>query len=114
MQDAQQSQQDANPFFSESPLYLNYPQFDLIQNSHYLPAFERGMTEQLAEIGAIAGQDAAPTFDNTIVPLELSGQLLDRVANVFYALSSAHTNDDIRALEQELAPRLAAHDAGGG
>ncbi len=100
----------ANPFFEESPLYLNYPPFDLIDNGHYLPAFERGIAEHSAEIDAIASQDAEPSFDNTIVALELSGQMLNRVANVFFALSSAHTNDDIRALEQQLAPQLAAHE----
>jgi len=99
----------ANPFFSASPLYLNYPPFDLIDESHYLPAFERGMAEQLAEIDAVAGRAAPPTFDDTIVALELSGQLLDRVSRVFFSMSSAHTNDRIKALEQQLAPKLAAH-----
>ena len=73
------------------------------------PAFERGMAEQIAEVEAIATQQAAPDFENTIVALELSGQLLDRVSSVFFALSSAHTNDDILALQQQLAPELAAH-----
>lgn len=100
---------EINPFFTESPLYLNYPQFDVIDNDHFGPAFERGMAEQIAEIEAIATQSAAPSFDNTIIAMELSGQLLDRVSRVFFALSSAHTNDDIRALEQELAPQLSAH-----
>lgn len=100
---------DSNPFFTESPLYLSYPQFDVIDNGHFGPAFERGMAEQIAEIEAIATQAAAPSFDNTIIAMELSGQLLDRVSRVFFALSSAHTNDDIRALEQELAPQLSAH-----
>ena len=99
-----------NPFFAESPLYLNYPEFDRIENAHYLPAFERGMAEQIAEVNAITGQSAEPTFENTILALELSGQLLNRVATVFFSLSSAHTSDDIRALEQQLAPELAAHD----
>ncbi len=99
-----------NPFFQESPLYLNYPPFDRIDNSHYLPAFERGMVEQLAEIEAITGQTANPTFENTILALERSGQLLNRVATVFFGMSGAHTNESIRALEQELAPQLAAHD----
>ncbi len=98
-----------NPFFSESPLYLGYPPFDLIENAHFQPAFERGMAEQIAEVGAIAGQEADPDFENTIVALELSGQLLNRVSAVFFALSSAHTNDDILALQQQLAPELAAH-----
>lgn len=100
---------DSNPFFEESPLFLNYPPFDRINNNHFGPAFERGMAEQMAEIEAIAGQEASPGFDNTIVALELSGQMLDRVSRVFYALASAHTNDEIRALQQELAPQLSAH-----
>lgn len=99
-----------NPFFADSPHYFNFPPFDLIANEHYQPAFERGMAEQIAEVEAIAGQAAAPDFENTIVALELSGQLLNRVASVFFALSSAHTNDDIQALEQQLAPELAAHN----
>ncbi len=99
-----------NPFFADSPHYFNFPPFDLIANEHYQPAFERGMAEQIAEVEAIAAQTAAPDFENTIVALELSGQLLNRVASVFFALSSAHTNDDIQALEQQLAPELAAHN----
>ena len=104
------SQAAVNPFFVDSPHYFNYPPFDLIANEHYQPAFEVGMAEQIAEVEAIAGQEAAPDFENTIVALELSGQLLNRVASVFFALSSAHTNDDIQALEQQLAPELAAHN----
>lgn len=98
-----------NPFAAPSELYLNYPPFDQIKNSHYGPAFEQGLAEQLAEVEAIASNSDAPTFENTIVALELSGQLLDRVSRVFFALASAHTNDDIRALQQQLAPELAAH-----
>ncbi len=99
----------SNPFFAESPLYLNYPQFDLIANAHYLPAFERGMAEELAEIEAIANQEAEASFDNTILAMELSGQLLSRASRVFFAMRSAHSNDDILAIEQQLAPELAAH-----
>ena len=98
-----------NPFFQQSPLYLNYPPFDRIDTSHYLPAFERGMVEQLAQIDAITGQEANPTFENTILAMERSGQLLNRVETVFFSMAGAHTNDSIRALEQELAPQLAAH-----
>lgn len=98
-----------NPFFEESPLYLNYPPFDRVENSHYMPAFEKGMEEQLAELKEIVNQVDAPTFENTIIPLELSGQLLNRVATVFFSMVSAHTNEAIRELEQELAPQLAAH-----
>jgi peptidyl-dipeptidase Dcp len=105
-----QLQSETNPFFAESPLYLNYPQFDRFENSHYLPAFEKGMAEQMSEIDAIVAQAEEPSFENTILAMEVSGQLLNRVATVFFSLSGAHTNDDIRALEQQLAPALAAHD----
>lgn len=100
----------SNPFLQESPLYLAYPQFDLVENAHYLPAFEQGMAEQLEELEQITSQAEAPTFENTILPMELSGQLLNRVATVFFSMAGAHTNDGIRALEQELAPQLAAHN----
>ena len=99
----------SNPFAAPSELYLNYPPFDQIENSHYAPAFELGMAEQLAEIEAIAANSAEPDFENTVVALELSGQLLDRVSRVFFALASAHTNDEIRALQQQLAQQLSAH-----
>jgi peptidyl-dipeptidase Dcp len=98
-----------NPFFEPSSLELLYPRFDLIRDEHYLPAFERGMQEQLAEIAEITSQSAAPTFANTLVPLELAGQLLSRVNTVFSAMSSAHTNDTIQEIEVEVAPRLSAH-----
>jgi len=104
-----ESAQMTNPFEGPSPLYLNYPQFDQIENDHYAPAFERGMAEHLLEVEAIANNSAAPSFENTVVALELSGELLDRVSRVFFALASAHTNDDILALQQQLAPQLSAH-----
>jgi peptidyl-dipeptidase Dcp len=99
-----------NPFYSESPLYLNYPPFDKIRTEHYLPAFQRGMAQQLAEVEAIATQPADPTFDNTVLAYELTGQLLNRVSRVFFSLTRAHTNDDLRAIQQRLAPQLAAHN----
>ncbi len=116
-QDAQNVQSESmqadaagdNPFFLASPHDFAYPPFDQIGNEHYQAAFERGMAEQIAEVDAIASQQAEPDFDNTIVALELSGQLLNRVSAVFFALSSAHTNDEIQALQQQLAPELAAH-----
>lgn len=99
-----------NPFFVESPLYMNYPQFDLITNEHYLPAFERGMAEHLVEIETIASQMEVTSFENTIIALELAGDLYARVASVFFAMSSAHTNEQIQALAQQLAPEIAAHE----
>jgi peptidyl-dipeptidase Dcp len=99
-----------NPFFTPSTLDLQFPRFDLIRNEHYLPAFERGVAEQLAEISEIVNQTAAPNFANTIIPYETSGQMLNRMLIVFYAMSSAHTNEDIQTIEAEIAPRLAAHN----
>ena len=64
---------EINPFFAESPLYMQFPQFDKVENSHFVPAFERGMKEQIVEIEALASQSEAPTLDNTLIPLERSG-----------------------------------------
>lgn len=98
-----------NPFLSPSPLPFQYPQFDLISPEHYLPAFVQGMAEQLEEIEAITSQPEAATFADTLIPLELSGQLLNKVATVFYGMRSAHTNEDLNAIEVEIAPLLSAH-----
>ncbi len=106
---AAQEEMADNPFFVESPLPHQLPPFDRIDDAHYAPAFERGMADQIAEIEAIAESAEPPTFDNTIVALERSGQLLNRVAATFFALSSADTNDAINAIRNEMAPRLAAH-----
>ena len=73
-----------NPFFEKSSLYMNYPPFDLIKNKHYVPAFLKGMSDHLNEIELIINISEKPTFDNTIVAMETSGQLLDRVATVFF------------------------------
>ena len=100
---------DMNPFFSESERPHGLPAFDQITDEHYLPAFERGMSEQLAEVDAIAHRSESPTFENTLVALERSGRLLDRVASTFFILSGAHTNDAMNDVRAEIAPRLAAH-----
>ena len=100
---------EANPFFAESTLPFHYPPFDRIDDSLYLPAFERGMEEQLAEVEAIAGSTEAPTFENTLVALERSGRVLERVSQVFFNLNSADTNDALDAIRGEIAPRLSAH-----
>jgi peptidyl-dipeptidase Dcp len=98
-----------NPFFAPSPLPYAMPQFDRIRDEHYLPAFEKGMAEQLEEIDAIATQAEPATFENTIVAMERSGQLLLRVSRVFGNLNSAHTNEQMQEIQKEVAPRLAAH-----
>jgi peptidyl-dipeptidase Dcp len=101
--------QAVNPFFAPSTLPYQLPPFDRIRDEHYEPAFERGMAEQLAEIDAIANSDEAPTFENTIVALDKSGQTLQRTSNVFFNLTGANTNDTLEKIQTAMAPRLAAH-----
>jgi len=98
-----------NPLFNTSQLDFSYPEFDKISAEHYLPAFERGMTEQLDEVEIIANQKADASFENTIVSMEKTGELFHRVKRIFRNLTLAHTNDDLEAIRSELAPRLAAH-----
>jgi peptidyl-dipeptidase Dcp len=98
-----------NPFEKPSSLPLGYPPFDRIKDETFLPAFAAGMSEQLKEVDAIAKQTEAPTFDNTLVALERSGQMLGRVERTFSNLVSANTNDALRAVEKEISPKLAAH-----
>jgi peptidyl-dipeptidase Dcp len=98
-----------NPFFAPSPLPLHYPPFDRIHDADYLPAFEAGMAEHLKEVQAIAGNPAAPTFENTLVALEKSGRLLDRVAKTFSNLNGANGNPEMQKIEAQMAPKMAAH-----
>ncbi len=98
-----------NPFAAESSLPFKSPPFDKIRIEHYQPAFNVGMKQQLQEIKAIAESDAPPTFENTIVAIETSGRLLNRVQQVFFNLTSSHTNDDLQNIQKEMAPLLAAH-----
>jgi peptidyl-dipeptidase Dcp len=98
-----------NPFAAPSPLPLQTPAFNKIKDQHFKPAFAVGMRQQLDEMKAIAAQKAAPTFENTIVPIERSGALLARVSMVFDALSASHKTDAVQEIETELAPVRAAH-----
>lgn len=106
---SQSSNMSDNPLFSESNLPFHAPDFDAIKVDHYRPAFEKGMEEELEEIKEIASNPEAPTFENTIVAMEKSGRLLERTSSVFYNLTSAHTNEEIQAIQKEMAPKLAAH-----
>ncbi|MGA0566193.1 M3 family metallopeptidase [Rathayibacter sp. KR2-224] len=99
-----------NPLLTASTLPHGLPRFAEIEDEHYVPAFEQGMTEQRAEVSAIVEDPAEPTFENTFVPLERSGQVLRRVGQVFFNKSSADSSDAISAIEEQLAPRLAAHE----
>jgi peptidyl-dipeptidase Dcp len=97
------------PFDQPSALPFGMPPFADIRDEHYRPAFEQGMDEQLREIRAITMRRDMPHFDNTLVPLERSGQLLDRVATAFFTKVSSDGDDFTTALEEEIAPLLAAH-----
>jgi len=100
---------NANPFAQRSTLEYELPPFADIKVEHYLPAFYEGCTQQLAEVQAILSTPGAATFENTIVALEKSGQMLMRTLLVFYNKSSSDTSDALDAIEEEMAPKLAAH-----
>ena len=99
-----------NPFMTEFQTPYGTPDFNNIKLEHYEPAFLKGIEQQNAEIKAIVENPAKPTFENTIVALDNSGEILSRVAGVFYALTEADTNDGLMALEEKMAPVLSAHN----
>ncbi|MGX5026325.1 peptidyl-dipeptidase Dcp [Enterobacter asburiae] len=96
-----------NPFFEISLLPYQAPRFDAINDSHYRPAFDEAMRLKRADIEAIIAQRAAPDFDNTVLALEKSGAMLSRVNSVFFAMTSAHTNDYLQALDEKFSTELA-------
>jgi peptidyl-dipeptidase Dcp len=97
-----------NPFNSVSTLPYQVPDFSKIKDADYKPAFEEGIQQQIKEIEKIADDPAAPTFDNTFIAMEKSGQLLKRVLNTFGMVSGANTDDTLQHLQEEMAPKLAA------
>jgi peptidyl-dipeptidase Dcp len=99
----------SNPFYAPSTLPFHAPPFDKIKDEDYQPAIEAGMDEELKEIEAIANNPAAPTFENTLVAMEKSGQLLQRAMNAFGGVTSANTNPTLQKVQEDLAPKLAAH-----
>lgn len=98
-----------NPLMHASTLPFQAPPFDEIHDEDFKPAIEAGMKQQLEEVEEIANNPDAPTFENTLIPMEKSGELLYRALNIFYALTGANTNPDLQKLEEEEAPKLAAH-----
>jgi len=96
-----------NPFFSASPLPYQAPPFDVITDEHYRPAFDEGVRQKRAEIAAITANPAAADFDNTLLALEQSGHLLNQVTSVFFAMTSAHTNDFLQQLDEAFSTELA-------
>lgn len=98
-----------NPLLSKSPLFLEAPVFNEIKVEHYKPAFEAGMAEQKKEIELIANSTEKPTFENTLVAMERTGETLKRVSAIFFNLTNSHTNPELQAVEEEIAPILASH-----
>lgn len=107
---SQKQADNVNPFMTEFQTPYGTPDFNNIKLEHYEPAFMKGIEQQNAEIKAIVENPAEPTFENTIVALDNSGEILARVAGVFYALTEADTNDGLMELEAKMAPVLSAHE----
>lgn len=105
----QQKATTDNPFLTEFNTPYGTPPFDKIKVEHYEPAFLAGIEQQNKEIKAIVENTAEPTFENTIVALDNSGEILARVSGVFFALTEADTNDELAALEAKIAPMLSEH-----
>lgn len=97
-----------NPFLHHSTLPYQAPQFDQIEDCHYRPAFDEGVKQKRAEIAAIVQNQQAPDFTNTLLALEQSGALLTRVTSVFFAMTAAHTNDELQRLDEAFSAELAA------
>ena len=106
---AQKADESANPFLSEFQTPYGTPDFNRIKTEHYEPAFLAGIDRQNEEIKAIVENPEEPTFENTIVALNNSGEVLDRVSGVFFALTEADTNDRLMELESKFAPMLSEH-----
>lgn len=105
----QQAADTGNPFLSEFETPYGTPDFDRIKVEHYEPAFLKGIEQQNEEIKAIVENPEEPSFENTIVALDNSGEILARVSGVFFALTEADTNDEMMALEAKIAPMLSEH-----
>jgi peptidyl-dipeptidase Dcp len=98
-----------NPFFEDWTAPFGAPPLDRIKAEHFAPAYDRALAEHTAEIVAIAENPQEPGFDNVVLALEKSGQLLARIEGVFHNLASSCTDETLQAIELEMAPRLSAH-----
>jgi peptidyl-dipeptidase Dcp len=98
-----------NPFFKKYDTKFNVPPFEKIKPEHFLPAIKEGIKQHEKEIDAIANSKAEPTFENTIVAMEQSGELLSEVSTVFFNLNSANTNDELQQIAKEISPLLSNH-----
>jgi len=100
-----------NPLLADWDTPFGTPPLDRIEESHFLPAYEVALASHSAEIEAIASNSEPPTFENTLLAMEQSGSDLGRISRVFFNLASSASNDEIRAIQREMSPRLAAHGA---
>ncbi len=98
-----------NPFFSEYQTPFKVPPFHLIDTTHYIPAFEKGIADHQAEIDAIVKNTETPTFENTILALDKSGDLLGKVSSVFFSLNSAETNPAMQKISRTITPMMTKH-----
>jgi peptidyl-dipeptidase Dcp len=103
-----QMDQTENPLLSESTLPYGAPDFSKIKDEHFKPAMLEGIEQQKKAVEAIANSEEEPTFENTVLALEKSGELLNRTSQVFYALAGANTNETLQTVEEEMAPKFAA------
>ncbi len=101
--------QAQNPFYSDFDTPFGVPPFEKIRLEHYMPAFEEGMARHREEINAIVNNPEPATFQNTIEALELGGEMLRRVSNVFFNMNSANTSDEMQEIAKEVAPKLSKH-----
>ena len=99
-----------NPFLKKSSLQYQAPEFDKIKDAHFKPAFEYGLKQQMFQIGQITASKEAPTFENTVLPLEQSGEVLERAKIIFENLKDSNTNSALQALDAEFAPQFAAQN----
>ncbi|MCK5169051.1 MAG: peptidase M3, partial [Bacteroidales bacterium] len=97
-----------NPFLVEFDTPFQVPPFDLIDTTHYIPAFKAGIEQEKAQIEVIINNADEPTFENTIIPFDQTGEILRR-AGVFYRLNSANTNPTLQKIARELTPLMSAH-----
>ena len=98
-----------NPFMKKSSLQYQAPEFDKIKDEHFKPAFDFGLKQNISEIEKIANNTETPTFENTVLALEKSGEVLKRAQIVFYNLTGSNTNPTLQKIEEEYAPIFAAH-----
>ncbi|MEM9103041.1 MAG: M3 family metallopeptidase [Pseudomonadota bacterium] len=106
---AESNKKASNPFFQDYKTPFEIPPFESISVEHYKPAFEKGMADEILEVEKITKNSETATFDNTIVAMERTGQLLQKVSRVFFALASADTNPELQGLQREMSPMLSAH-----